>query len=171
MNVLKLLCAGSICVLAACGQENATSAAPREPDKTSVGFFCRMGIAEHKGPKGQILPRGWSEPLWFSSVRDALTYAETEVVSENEMAGFWVSDMGKGTWDKPEPGAWVGAQSAWYVIESPVTAGMGGAEAVPFKERGKAEAFAAARGGRVVDYAEAKRSVATGGARESEGET
>ncbi|MCU0953251.1 MAG: nitrous oxide reductase accessory protein NosL [Hyphomicrobium sp.] len=171
MNVVRLLCICAMCVLAACGQETVNSAAPREPDKTSVGFFCRMGLSEHKGPKGQILPKGWTEPLWFSSVRDALTYAETEVVSENEMAGFWVNDMGRGTWDKPEPGAWVAAQDAWYVIDSPMTTGMGGAEAVPFKERGEAEAFAAEKGGRIVGYAEAKSNLASSEAPDNKGET
>lgn len=158
MKIFKVttLCA---MLLTGCGQDGIDVAQPREPDQHSVGFFCRMAIKEHTGPKGQILPKGWADPLWFSSVRDALSYAETEVVSEKEMAGFWVNDMGQGTWAKPLPSAWVEARAAWFVIGSRMDASMGGVEAVPFKERSKAEAYAVTNGGRVVGYDEAKRSV------------
>jgi len=147
-------------LLGACGPADQQIAAPREPDASSIGYFCRMGLAEHAGPKGQIVPKGWTDPLWFSSVRDALTYVETEIVSDREIAAFWVNDMAEGTWEKPAPGAWVAASEAWYVVESRKASGMGGSEAVPFKTRGAAETFAATNGGRVVDYAEAKRSAA-----------
>lgn len=166
-----LLMTALLSLLTACGSQDGEIARPREPDATSVGFFCRMGVAEHAGPKGQILPKGWTEPLWFSSVRDALTYAETEVVSEREMAGFWVNDMAQGTWEKPAAGSWVVAQQAWYVVDSKLTSGMGGSEAVPFKEKRAAELFIEANGGRVVDYVEAKRSVAPGNLPTSAGET
>jgi copper chaperone NosL len=171
MSAVRLLVIATVLLLSACGNEQQQAALPREPDANAIGFFCRMGLAEHTGPKGQILPKGWTVPLWFSSVRDALTYAETEVFSEREMAGFWVNDMGQGTWQKPAPGAWVAAQAAWYVVESRMASGMGGSEAVPFKDKSAAEAFAKAQGGRVVDYAVAKRSMASGEPPESAGET
>jgi copper chaperone NosL len=166
-----LLILAAVSLIAACGSHDEQIARPREPDANSVGFFCRMGIAEHAGPKGQILPKGWTEPLWFSSVRDALTYAETEVVSEREMAGFWVNDMAQGTWAKPAPGSWIVAQEAWYVIDSKLSSGMGGSEAVPFKEKSAAEKFMEANGGRVVGYGDAKRSVAAGNQPAGAGET
>jgi copper chaperone NosL len=171
MMLRTLLMTALMSLLTACGSQDDQIARPREPDANSVGFFCRMGVAEHTGPKGQILPKGWTEPLWFSSVRDALTYAETEVVSEREMAGFWVNDMAQGTWEKPAAGSWVVAQQAWYVVDSKLKAGMGGSEAVPFKEKSAAELFIKANGGRVVDYVEAKRSVASGNSPSSAGET
>lgn len=171
MTVKVLLMAIAVSLLGACGAQDEQVARPREPDAQSVGFFCRMGLAEHAGPKGQILPKGWSDPLWFSSVRDALSYAEMEVVSEREMAGFWVSDMAQGTWDKPAAGSWIAAQEAWYAVDSRRASGMGGSEAVPFSDKRAAEAFVKSNGGRVVDYAAAKRSVANGSLPTSAGET
>ena len=152
---------GLIClVLAGCSEGgDATAAVPREPGPDAAGYFCRMALKEHQGPKGQILPRGWKEPLWFSSVNDALTYLEQEIVSDRELAGFWVNDMAQGTWEKPATGSWVEAAKAWYVVGSDKSSGMGGTEAVPFKARNDAEVFVREHGGRVVDYLAARRAV------------
>jgi copper chaperone NosL len=161
MNLLRSISMLSVFVLSGCGGEPEKVALPREPGPGAIGHYCRMTLAEHKGPKGQILPRGWEEPVWFSSVRDALTYVEQDIVSERELAGFWVNDMAQGTWDKPAPGSWIDARAAWFVVGSSKSSGMGGREAVPFKERGPAEAFAKANGGEVVDYAQARRTAGT----------
>ncbi|MEQ1719269.1 MAG: nitrous oxide reductase accessory protein NosL [Hyphomicrobium sp.] len=135
-------------------------ATPREPGPGATGYYCRMTLGEHTGPKGQILPRGWQDPLWFSSVRDALTYVEQDLVSDREMAGFWVNDMAQGTWEAPAPGSWIDARSATYVIGSTKNSAMGGSEAVPFKERAAAETFVKAHGGHLADYLTARRNVA-----------
>jgi copper chaperone NosL len=171
MKIPVLVVLIALVALSACGRDDAQIAAPREPDSNSVGYFCRMGLGEHAGPKGQILPKGWKDPLWFSSVRDALTYVEMEIVSEHEIAGFWVNDMAQGSWEKPAPGSWIDARHAWYVLESRKTSGMGGSEAVPFKLREAAQAFAEEHGGRVAGYAEAKRSVSVESPPEGTGET
>ncbi|MFA6140877.1 MAG: nitrous oxide reductase accessory protein NosL [Hyphomicrobium sp.] len=147
----------ALCLLlavAGCSDEATVGAAvPREPDSRATGYYCGMALSEHTGSYGQLLLRGWNEPLWFSSARDALTYMGQDLVSEDEIAGFWVNDMGTGPSGKPAPGTWVEAKSAWYVIASRKTATMGGLEIVPFKDRGKAEAFAKEFGGRIVAYA------------------
>ena len=94
--------------LTACGEESkAVAALPREPDSHVVGYYCRMTLSEHSGPKGQLLLKGATDPLWFTSVRDALIYVDQDLPSENEIAGFWVNDMGQGTWEKPAPGSWI----------------------------------------------------------------
>lgn len=155
------LCVALSLLLAACGRDEVQVAAPREPDPGAIGYYCRMSLGEHKGPKGQILPRGWSEPLWFSSVRDALTYVEQDIVSERELAGFWVNDMGQGTWETPAPGSWIDARSAWFVVDSKKASGMGGSEAVPFKDKTRAADFANTFGGRVVTYSEARLALAS----------
>jgi copper chaperone NosL len=166
---LRLSALGLLLVLGACGESTvAVAPAPREPDAHSIGFYCRMTLGEHVGPKGQILPKGWADPLWFSSVRDALTYVAQDLVSEREMAGFWVNDMAQGTWEKPAPGSWIDARGAWYVVGSGRTAAMGGAEAVPFKERPAAEGFVAEHGGQIVDYASAVKTVAEADAEPAE---
>lgn len=161
MSIRSTLIALACLTMTACGPgSEQIAAAPREPGPDSIGYYCRMTLKEHKGPKGQILPKGWKDPLWFSSVRDALTYVEQDIVSEREMAGFWVNDMAVGTWEQPAPGSWIEARSAWFVVGSTKLSAMGGSEAVPFKERAAAEAFVTKHGGRVADYKTALRSVA-----------
>lgn len=145
--------------LAACGRPAAQIPTPKEPGPGAIGFFCRMNLKEHGGPKGQILPKDWTEPLWFSSVKDALTYVDQDIVSENQLAAFWVNDMGQGTWEQPAAGSWIEAKSAFYVIGSLKSSGMGGSEAVPFGRREAANSFATQFGGRVVSYAEARQAM------------
>jgi len=142
--------------IAGCGESTvAVAPQPREPDSHAIGHYCRMTLTEHVGPKSQILLKGWQDPLWFTSVHDAFVYIAQDLVNEHEMAGFWVNDMGQGTWEKPAPGSWIEAKGAFYVVESQKSAAMGGSEAVPFKERAQAQAFTEEFGGRIVDYREA----------------
>lgn len=146
--------------LAGCDSGNGGApATPVEPDAHAVGYYCGMSLAEHAGPKGQLLLNGAVAPFWFTSVRDALTYVGQDLVSEGEIAGFWVNDMGMGTWERPAAGSWIAANEALYVIGSNRTAAMGGVEIVPFKERGKAESFTQEFGGRIVDYAAVREEV------------
>jgi copper chaperone NosL len=50
--------------LAAYGEEsNPAAALPREPDSHAVGYYCRMTLSEHPGPKGQLLLKGATYPL------------------------------------------------------------------------------------------------------------
>ena len=153
----------ALCLLlaaAGCGEQTTVVAAvPREPDSRATGYYCGMALTEHTGAYGQLLLRGWDEPLWFSSVRDALTYIGQDLVNEDEVAGFWVNDMGAGPWGRPAPGTWIEAKHAWYVVGSRKTAAMGGLEVVPFKERTKAEIFAKEFGGSIVTYAAARKNV------------
>ncbi|KAB2943161.1 MAG: nitrous oxide reductase accessory protein NosL [Hyphomicrobium sp.] len=148
--------------LAVAGCDNGTggvAAAPTEPDSHSAGYYCGMSLAEHAGPKGQLLLKGAVARFWFTSVRDALTYVGQDLVSEGEIDGFWVNDMGMGTWERPAAGSWIAADGALYVIGSNKTATMGGLEIVPFKERAKAEAFIHEFGGRIIDYAAVREEV------------
>lgn len=155
MTARSIILTFACLAVAACGRNSETAATPREPEPGSLGFYCRMALNEHTGPKGQILLKGMKEPFWFSSVRDALTYVSQDIVSEREMAGFWVNDMAQGTWEKPAPGSWIDARTAWYVVGSKMSSGMGGSEAIPFKDKIAAAGFVQQHGGRVTDYAEA----------------
>jgi len=152
----RLAILGLLLLFAGCGEGSvAVAPQPREPDSHAIGYYCRMTLTEHVGPKGQLLLKGWQDPLWFTSVHDAFVYVAQDLVNESEVAGFWVNDMGQGTWEKPAPGSWIDAKSAIYVVESQKSGGMGGSEAVPFKERAQAQAFADTFGGRIVGYQEA----------------
>lgn len=155
----------ALCLLfavAGCGeQETNVVASPREPDSRASGYYCGMTLAEHTGSYGQLLLKGWPEPLWFSSVRDALTYVGQDLVNENEIVGFWVNDMSAGPWAKPAPGTWIDAKTASYVVGSRKMTTMGPRDIVPFKERDKAESFTKEFGGKIVSYAQVRAVILT----------
>lgn len=143
-------------LLAACNQEIAgqPKPPPQEPTATSVAYFCSMGLLEHGGPKAQAFRAGKSEPLWFSSVRDAVAFSILPGEPKDVVA-IYVNDMAKArNWDRPEAGAWVEAHDAWYAIDSDYNAGMGGKEAVPFSNETAALSFTATHGGTVLRFNE-----------------
>ncbi|MBF0563269.1 MAG: nitrous oxide reductase accessory protein NosL, partial [Alphaproteobacteria bacterium] len=65
--------------------------APQEPSSQAIGYYCKMAMTEHDGPKGQIFVAGQAQPLWFSSVRDTLVYTRME--SQANVAVIYVNDM------------------------------------------------------------------------------
>jgi copper chaperone NosL len=151
--------------LAGCDEEGrvAEKPAPHEVSEAAIGRYCGMGLAEHAGPKAQIFLTDRKEPLWFSSVRDAFAFTMLPEEPKN-IAAIYVNDMSRATsWDQPEPGAWIGAKEAFYVIGSNRQAGMGGGEAVPFGSEADAQRFTAAHGGRVVAFADVPRDYVLSG--------
>ena len=146
-------------LLAACnrGDSAAEAPRPREVNDASVAQFCGMALSEHAGPKGQIFVRGLPDPYWFSSVRDALAFAILPEMPK-AISAIYVSDMARAkNWDQPEPGTWVEARQAYFVIGSRRRGGMGADEAIPFGVAAAAQAFADANGGRVVRFADMPR--------------
>ncbi|MCG8505264.1 MAG: nitrous oxide reductase accessory protein NosL [Sphingomonadales bacterium] len=124
---------------------------PQEPTREALGYFCGMIVVDHQGPKGQVHLKGREEPIWFTSVRDAIAF--TMLPEESKaIAAIYVTDVGRADWDAPEPGTWTDARTAYYVIGSGRIGGMGAPEAVPFAARAAAEALAAAEGGSVVAF-------------------
>ncbi|MBX3623081.1 MAG: nitrous oxide reductase accessory protein NosL [Rhizobacter sp.] len=125
-----------------------------EVQADATGHYCGMLLVDHEGPKGQIFVAGQPQPVWFSSVRDTIAF--TRLPEEpRDIRAIYVNDMGRARqWEQPEPGTWVEARQAWYVIESDMRGGMGAPEAVPFSERTAAEAFRNTHQGRVVRLAE-----------------
>jgi copper chaperone NosL len=140
-----------VLALASCDDApQAEAPQPREPSRADVGHYCGMNLADHPGPKAQIFLASRDEPVWFTQVRDAIVF--TRLPEEpRDIVAIWVNDMGRASnWAAPEPGAWVEARSAWYVIGSDSRGGMGAAEAVPFGSEAAARAFAGPHGGTVV---------------------
>lgn len=139
-------------ILAACDRSTPTAAVPPPIEVTSeaTGHYCGMLLAEHEGPKGQIHLASRSEPVWFSSVRDTVSFMRLPEEAR-DISAIYVNDMGKASnWEDPEDGTWIDAREAWFVIESDRRGGMGAPEAVPFSEQAAAEKFQAAHGGRLV---------------------
>jgi copper chaperone NosL len=153
-------------LLAGCGEEGGTATAPPPPvalTREAVGHYCGMALAEHPGPKGQILLRGDSRPVWFSSARDTIAF--TGLAEEaRTIRAIYVSDMARAeSWDQPGADNWVEARRAHFVLGSTRRGGMGAEEAIPFSDRAAAERFAAEHGGQVLAFAEIPRDWALGG--------
>ena len=145
--------------LAGCGDDDEIVAkpAPLEPTREASGHYCGMILLDHKGPKAQVHLPNEGEPVWFSSVRDAIAFTMLPEEPRNYTA-IYVNDMGVAQWDAPEPGTWIDANAAHFVIGSDRMGGMGVPEAVPFAARDAAERFVAAHGGRIVALADVPES-------------
>jgi copper chaperone NosL len=146
-----------LAALTLAGCKNETVEAPPPPHEltaAAIGRYCGMNIAEHSGPKAQIILASQDEPVWFSSARDA--FAFTMLPEEpKDIRAIYASDMAKApTWEKPGERNWVNAKQAFFVIGSKMKGGMGADETVPFSDKPAAEKFAAENGGRVVRFAD-----------------
>ncbi|WPP04547.1 nitrous oxide reductase accessory protein NosL [Methylocella tundrae] len=141
--------------LTACKEDKAADLPlPREVTDASVAQFCGMALREHAGPKAQIFVRGVADPYWFSTVRDAFAFAMLPEMPKS-ISAIYVNDMARAKdWDQPEPGMWVEAHQASYVIGSRRLGGMGADETIPFGDEAAAHRFAQANGGRVVRFAD-----------------
>jgi copper chaperone NosL len=156
MHPLKAL-AVTVALLLASGCTTEQQVAPPLPvalNEAAMGRYCGMNLLEHPGPKGQvILSHLPDEPLWFSSVRDAVAFTLLPEEPKNILA-IYVSDMAAApSWEEPGAENWIDARTAFYVVGSSVFGGMGAPEAVPFSTEEAAAGFAAANGGQVVGFA------------------
>lgn len=156
-------------LLAACGEGQQVQAppSPAELTRDAVGHYCGMIVIDHPGPKGQIFVKGQEQPLWFSSVRDTIAF--TRLPEETaEIRAIYVNDMAQATdWAAPEPGTWINAREAYYVIGSSRRGGMGALEAVPFSSQAAADEFVRNYGGRVVRFGEIPDDYILGNAEQS----
>lgn len=120
----------------------------------AAGHYCQMMILGHEGPKAQIHLAGFPDPLWFSQVRDGIAFVKSPEKT-GEILAFYVNDMGAAkSWAEPGIDNWIDAKAAVFVVGSDARGGMGAPEIVPFADKGKAEAFARERGGKVMNLAE-----------------
>jgi copper chaperone NosL len=152
----------AVFALAACdGDETADVPKPAELTRDDISHFGRMIVQNHKGPKGQIHLKDHRKPLWFSSVRDTIAFTMLPGESKR-VAAVYVNDMTRASWQRPEPGTWIDARAASYVIGSRRRGGMGAPEAVPFAKRDAAAKFATKYGGRVVGFGDIPRDYILG---------
>jgi len=150
---IRVFClVAAVAVLSGCA-EQVVLPDPVRLTREANGHYCKMIIVDHPGPKAQVFEVGRSEPLWFSSVRDALFYLKLPGEAQRASA-IYVHDMGKASsWERPQDdGIWVEAAAAIYVIGSSRRGGMGTRETVPFGQKSEAETFARLFGGSVVAF-------------------
>jgi copper chaperone NosL len=150
-----------LAILAGCSKQDARVVpAAHTLTADATGHYCGMLLSEHAGPKGQILLTGEEAPVWFTSVRDTLTFLALPEEAKT-IAAVYVTDMAKApSWDQPGADNWVLAADAVFVVGSDRQGGMGGAEAVPFSSEAAAQAFVGQYHGRVVRFDEVAKSVA-----------
>jgi copper chaperone NosL len=110
--VIKVAIVIGLAVLAGCGKEESAAVPP--PVATAAdatGHYCGMLLAEHSGPKGQILLKSGGDPVWFTSVRDTFTFLALPE-EPKDVAAVYVSDMGKApSWEKPGDQNWILAET------------------------------------------------------------
>ena len=157
-----------LALLIACEPEQAAvKPPPQEITREAIGHYCNMIVVDHQGPKAQIFLKDRPDPIWFSSVRDAIAFTLLPEEPRN-IAAIYVNDMARASWAAPEPGSWIEAAKAFYVIGSERRGGMGAKEAVPLGTRDRAEAFATTHGGQVVAFDEIPRDYILSAAEEAE---
>lgn len=128
---------------------------PVELTREDTGYFCGMIVADHRGPKAQVILEGLGEPLWFTSARDGIAFLrlpeETRPINV-----FYVSAIDLGGWDHPELNmqSMIEAGVAWFVIASDKLGSMGAPETIPFSSVEAATAFAEQFGGQVLKLAD-----------------
>ncbi|MFQ5645000.1 MAG: nitrous oxide reductase accessory protein NosL [Thiogranum sp.] len=154
---MKLLYRLSLALLAAvltvsCGdRQPSVVPTPQELTRDAVGYFCGMTVLDHDGPKGQVFLTDREQPLWFTSIRDTIAFTRLPGEPRN-IAAIYVTDIGRASWDRPEPGTWIDARKAFYVIGSDRVGGMQAPELVPFATRKDAELFVEQHGGEVFAF-------------------
>ena len=137
--------------LACSDRQPETVPAPRELIRDAVGYFCGMTVLDHNGPKGQVFLTDRQQPLWFTSVRDTIAFTRLPGEPKN-IAAIYVTDIGRASWDQPEPGTWIDARKAFYVLGSDRVGGMQAPEVVPFATREDAELFIQQHGGGIYVF-------------------
>jgi copper chaperone NosL len=137
----------AILLLASCRETAADKPEPVALSDDTLGYYCRMNLADHAGPMGQIHLAGYPVPLFFAQVRDTVAYLRAPE-REAPITAVYVSDMGAAqSWQAPGAQNWTDAGSAIYVVGAGVRGGMGAPEIVPFAQAEDAEAFIARYGG------------------------
>ena len=163
-RLLAIGCIAAALIATGCSKEETASAPPpNDISADATGYYCGMLLAEHGGPKGQIILADGHKPIWFTSVRDTFVFLALPE-EPKDIAAVYVSDMGKAPdWDHPGAANWVAAEKAVYVTGSDRQGGMGGAEAVPFGDETAARAYIAEHGGQIVKFDAAKAEMAKAG--------
>ncbi|MGF1477604.1 MAG: nitrous oxide reductase accessory protein NosL [Geminicoccaceae bacterium] len=149
---MKRFCLFSImlALTASWQEEVAEKPAPLALSEEAVDQLCQMNVLEHDRPKAQVFLAGLDHPIWFTSVRDMLTFRKLPSETGDIQIAY-VSDTAAGdSCRDSDPAAWVEAENAFLVIGFVRLGGMGVTEAVPFAEKSNAEAFVKRLGGEVA---------------------
>ncbi|HYD95882.1 MAG TPA: nitrous oxide reductase accessory protein NosL [Noviherbaspirillum sp.] len=141
-------------VLAGCGKEIAQVAAI-EPGAGTACALDGMVLKDYPGPKAQIHYKEGA-PEFFCDLMELFTTL-LDPEQKRPVAGLFVQDMGKTSWEKPE-GQWIDAKAALYVVGSKKPGSMGPTYG-SFASAQDAEAFAQKEGGKVLRFEQITREM------------
>ncbi|RZI42770.1 nitrous oxide reductase accessory protein NosL [Herbaspirillum sp. HC18] len=136
-----------LAALAACGKEAAQVVA-KEPGSETACALDGMVLKDFPGPKAQI-HYAEGKPEFFCDLTELFA---TLLAPEQKrpVAGMFVQDMGKTSWERPE-GNWIDAKSALYVVGSKKHGSMGPTFG-SFAVMQDAEAFVQKEGGKILRF-------------------
>lgn len=144
----------SVGFLTGCGgEEKVDGISPVPFDKHDRCHVCGMVISHYEGPKAEIFIKGAEgEAVKFCSGRDAFSFA-LQPENARRLKAFFIHDMARADWNKPDDEMLTDATAAYYVIGSNAQ-GVMGPEPVAFSSREKAAVFSQNHGGSIVTYSE-----------------
>jgi copper chaperone NosL len=133
--------------LAGCGKDAAQVAA-KEPGADTACSLDGMVLKDYPGPKAQI-QYAEGAPDYFCDLMELFGTVLTPE-QRRPVAGIFVQDVGKTSWEKPE-GHWIDAKTALYVVGSKKAGSMGPTFGA-FSSVADAEAFVQKEGGKVLRF-------------------
>ncbi|WP_049908345.1 nitrous oxide reductase accessory protein NosL [Halorubrum distributum] len=167
-----LAAAATVGATAGCLGDDPEPAQTEPPDPVSLGGgkacdACGMVIADHGGPSGQVFyagdhPPDRDGPAWYDSLTELVIERDAAVDRGREPIGTYVTDYAAVDYEIREtagdriisshvaPDAFVRWAEAAYAVETGVVGAMG-PDLLPFSDRGAAESFVEAEGGRLVE--------------------
>jgi copper chaperone NosL len=147
MNVKHIAGLALLAALAACSKDVAQAVA-KEPGADTACSLDGMVLKDYPGPKAQIhYVEG--APEYFCDLMElfGMLLAPEQ---KRPVAGVFVQDAGKTTWEHPE-GHWIDARSALYVVGSKKAGSMGPTFGA-FSGMPDAEAFMQKEGGKILRF-------------------
>lgn len=151
---LKHIAAAMLVVLAGCAKEVAQTAA-MEPGSDTACALDGMVLKDYPGPKAQIHYKEGA-PEFFCDLMELFATLHSPE-QKRPVAGLFVQDMGKASWEKPE-GHWIDARVALYVVGSRKAGSMGPTYG-SFATQQDADAFAQKEGGKVLKFEQITREM------------
>lgn len=119
-------------LLLACSKEKSeqTLPMPAKLTREATGYYSQMIVIEGVGPKAQIWLTDTANPIWFSSVRDAIKFTRTPEEADNIVI-IYVNPVDT-KYQTIDLENWINLEDALFVINSKQMDGMGLSEAIPF---------------------------------------
>ncbi|WP_369600222.1 nitrous oxide reductase accessory protein NosL [Hahella sp. SMD15-11] len=138
--------------LTGCSPADNQTRSPAGPEPIAAGdecHLCGMAIQRFPGPKGEVADQQ-GQVHKFCSTRDLLAWM-LQPENRNQVAAFYVHDMARTDWNRPDDAHLIDGRTAWYVAGSDRKGAMGPTLA-SFGDESAARTFARQHGGQVMRF-------------------